>query len=115
MKTAVGWILNVEWCKELKFELRHLLPTSDFTSMPKVTYLLAQEQTRREYKIHDVETSKFIASNNSEIQVLLDQAAMAVRDLVHVDPIQPTRHLHKFTLSKTFSFYTPSQIFVVGH
>jgi len=54
--------------------------------MPKVTYLLVQDQTPGEYKIHNVETSKDIL-NNSEIQALLDQAAVAVRDLVDVDPI----------------------------
>ena len=55
--------------------------------MPKVTYLLIQDQQPGEYKIHDVETSKNIL-NNSEIQALLDQAAVAVHDLVDVDPIR---------------------------
>ena len=45
--------------------------------MSKVTYLLVQDQTPAEYKIHDVETSKDIP-NTSEIQVLLDQAAVVV-------------------------------------
>jgi hypothetical protein len=55
--------------------------------MPKVTYLLVQDRTPGEYKIHDVETSKDIL-NNSEIQELLDQAAVAVHDLVDVEILE---------------------------
>lgn len=56
--------------------------------MPKVTYLLVQEKTPTAYKVHEVETSKIIR-DNSEIQVLLDQAAVAVRDLFDVDDPAP--------------------------
>jgi len=56
----------------------------DFTTMPKVTYLLVQDQTPGKYKIHDVETSKSIP-NNSEIKELLDQAAVVAHDLVDVE------------------------------
>jgi hypothetical protein len=96
------------------------------TSIPKVTYLLVQDQTPGEYKIHDVETSKNIL-NHGDIQALLDQAAVAVHDLVDVDPIQRiTLKVYKaFTYNShfrkknhglpLFSFYTPSPTSVAGH
>jgi len=57
------------------------------TTIQRVTYLLVQDQTPGEYKIHDVETSKDIL-NNSEIQALLDQAAVTVHSSNYAEGLQ---------------------------
>ena len=51
------------------------------TTMPQVTYLLVQEKTPTTYKILRPQISDDIP-NTSKIQLLLDQAAVAVCSLV---------------------------------
>lgn len=55
--------------------------------MPKVTYLLVQENKSRVYEILRPGTSEDIPYT-SKIQVLLDQVALANRDLVVPGPGQ---------------------------
>lgn len=58
--------------------------------MPQVTYLLVQEKTPTTYKILRPQISDDIP-NTSKIQLLLDQAAVAVCSLVDpaLEPDQP--------------------------